>query len=290
MNKEIKQICQKIDCQKIINKNFYSSWFFTNEKFNEFLIKLDREKKIERIFAIAGGNDFVFNILSLFNVNEVDVCDKRSMSCLTTDYKIALFKEFGYQELLEIFLDFNSDNKKQIEQRIRGKINLTTQKVFDYILQNCQHNNFMRCLRKSHFWYKESFNQAKNKKDYLFYLISYKKYQALQANVDKINIYCGDFVDNLKLFNKGHFDAIYLSNILDSKDYNFDNQLCLKIIKNKLNRDGYLFVVTQRKAKNMIQYVSNFGFTLLSKEIHRFNILSSILGHYSYSFLLFQNK
>ncbi len=290
MNKEIKQICQKIDYQKIINRDFYPSWFFTNEKLNEFLKKLDKLKKIERIFAIAGGNDFVFNILSLFDVNEVDVCDKRPMSCLTTDYKIALFREFNYEELLKIFSDFKSHNKEQIHQRIRGKINLLTQKVFDYIFYNCQHNNFIKCLQKSRFWYKESFNQVKNKEDYLFYLISREKYQILPTKLDKINIYCGDFVNNLKLFDKGHFDAIYLSNILDSKDYNSDNQLCLETVKSRLNKNGYLFIVTQNKNRIIAECVNDFGFTLLAQEIHNFNVLSFLLGHYSYSFLLFQNK
>jgi len=290
MNKEIKQICQKINYQEIINKDFYPSWFFTNEKLNKFLKGLNRERKIERVFAIAGGNDFVFNLLSLFDVDEIDVCDKRPMSCLTTDFKIALFKEFKHQELLKIFLDFKSHNKKQIHQRIRDKVDLLTQKVFDHIFYNCKHDNFIKCLQKSRFWYRESFNQIKNKKDYLLYLVSREKYQVLQANVDKINIYYGDFVNNLKLFNKGHFDAIYLSNILDSKDYNFDNQLCLNTIKDKLGNNGYLFVITQRKAKNMIQYVNSFGFALLAQEIHNFNILSFLLGHYSYSFFLFQNK
>jgi len=290
MNKEIKQICQKINYQEIINKDFYPSWFFTNEKLNEFLRKLDKSKKIERVFAIAGGNDFVFNILSLFDVNEVNVCDKRPMSCLTTDYKIALFREFNYEELLKIFLDFKSHNKEQIHQRVRGKINLLTQKVFDYIFYNCKYDNFIKCLQKSRFWYRESFNQIQDKEDYLLYLISREKYQILQTGTDKINIYCGDFVDNLKLFNQGHFDAIYLSNILDSKDYNSDNPLCLETIRSRLNKNGYLFIVTQNKNRIMTQCVDNSGFTLLAQEIHNFNVLSFLLGHYSYSFLLFQNK
>ena len=290
MNKEIKQICQKIDHREILSKDFYPSWFFTNERLNEFLKKLDRKKKFDKIFAIAGGNDFVFNFLTLFNVNEVNICDKRPMSCLTTDFKIALFEKFDYEELLKIFSDIKSNNKEQIYQRIRGKINLLTQKVFDHIFYNCKHNNFIECLQKSRFWYKESFNQVKNKKDYLFYLTSRGKYRILQAMVDKINIYCGDFVDNLKLFNKEHFDAIYLSNILDSKDYNTDNQLCLEIIKGRLGKNGYLFVVTQHKNRIITQCVNDFGFTLLAQEIHNFNILSFLLGHYSYSFLLFQNK
>ena len=290
MNKEIKQICQKIDYQKILNKDFYPSWFFTNEKLNEFLIKLDKTKKIERVFAIAGGNDFVFNLLSLFDVHEVDVCDKRPMSCLTTDFKIALFKEFDYEELLKIFLDLKSNNKEQIYKRVRDKTNLLTQKVFDYIFYNCKHNNFTKCLQKSRLWYRESLNQINNKEDYLFYFISREKYQILQARTDKINIYCGDFVDNLKLFDQEYFDAIYLSNILDSKDYNSDNQLCMATVKDKLSKNGSLFIVTQGSPKKTVQYINDFGFTLLAQEIHHFNVLSFLLGHYSYSFLLFQNK
>jgi len=290
MNNNINQICQKINYQKILNKNFYPSWFFTNEKLNGFFKNLDRKKKIDKIFAIAGGNDFVFNILSLLNVDEVDVCDKRPMACLTDDFKVALFKEFDYEKILEVFLDIKSNNKKQVYGEIRSKINLLTQKVFDNIFSNCKQNNFVKCLQISHFWYRESFKQVRNKKDYLLYLSSREKYQTLQTRLDEINIYCGDFVDNLKLFDQEYFDLIYLSNILDSKDYNFDNQLCLETVKKRLNKNGYLFIVTQNKNRIMTQCVNDFGFTLLAQEIHNFNILSFLLGHYSYSFLLFQKK
>ncbi len=105
--------------------------------------------------------------------------------------------------------------------------------------------------------------------------------------MDKISIYCGDFNENLKLFQNDYYDLIYVSNILDSKKYCRETDLYLQTIQNKLNKDGLLFVVTQNNWKKTIKLVERKGFTVYQKEMHKFNIITSIFGHYSYSFLLF---
>ncbi len=121
-------------------------------------------------------------------------------------------------------------------------------------------------------------------------MISKERYQLLQRNLDKIIIYCGDFNDNLKLFKNNYYDLIYVSNILDSKKYCQESNQYLQTIKEKLNGRGLLFVITQNNPKKMIKLIEEKGFCAYEKQLHRFNIISSLFGHYSYSFLLFRKS
>jgi len=74
---------------------------------------------------------------------------------------------------------------------------------------------------------------------------------------------------------------------LDSKKYCRENYLYLQTIKDKLGKNGLLFAITQNNSKKMIKLIEQNGFHLRQKQIHKFNIISSIFGHYDYSFLLF---
>lgn len=293
MNKEIDQTCQKINCEDILSKKFYRVWFFTNERIGDFLRRLEHHKGIKRVFAVGGGGDFAFSLLStqtLNRIEEVNVCDTRQMANISIDLKIGLFKNVEYDEILDLFLGQTFFDKKQIYSKIRATITSSSKKIFDSITENCEEDNFLKCLRKSGLWYKDSFWQIKNKNDYLPYLASKEIYKKLQKNLDKITIYCGDFRENLKLFEDASLDLIYVSNILDSEKYCQESDLYLQTIKEKLAEKGLLFVITQNNSKKMIKMVLEQGFHFCEKEVHRFDVISSLFGHYSYSFLLFEKN
>ncbi|MFH1838053.1 MAG: hypothetical protein ABH808_00950 [Candidatus Kuenenbacteria bacterium] len=293
VNKEINQTCQKINYENIINKKFYPVWFFTNERINNFFQKLEGQKEIKRIFSIGGSGDFIFSLLSmqaLKQAEEINACDIRQMANISIDFKIGLFKKLKYEEALNLFLKQKLFNKKQIYEKIREIITPLSKKVLDFIIENCKEDNFLKCLRKSNLWYRDSFWQIKNKIEYLPYLTSKEKYYLLRKNLNKISIYSGDFNKNLKLFKDNYFDLIYVSNILDSKKYCSEVNLYLQTIKEKLNEKGLLFVITQNNPKKIIKLVEEYGFCVCEKELHKFNMISSFIGHYSYSFLLFKNS
>lgn len=292
-NREINQICQKINYDDILNKKFYRVWFFTNERIGNFFQKLEGQKEIKKVFSIGGGGDFVFSLLSsqtLNQIDEVNVCDIRQMANITIDLKLGLFKNLEYEEIVNLFLKRKFFHKKQIYKRIRETITPLSRKIFDSILENCRENNFLKCLRKSNLWYRDSFWQIKNKTEYLPYLTSKEKYYLLQKNLDKISISCGDFNKNLRLFKDNYFDLIYVSNILDSKKYCRESNLYLQTIKEKLNENGLLFTIHQNNPKKIIKLVEEHGLRICEKKLRRFNIISSLFNHYSYSFVLFRKN
>ena len=293
MNKEINQAVQKINDEDILHGKFYPVWFFTNERINHFLPKLENQKEIKRVFAVGGGGDFAFSLLSakkLRKIEEINVCDIRSMAGVSIDFKIALFRNLEYQEVLDLLLGKKLFPKKRTYEKIRETITPLSRKIFDSIIKNCQEDDFLKCLRKSGLWYRDSFWQIKNKADYLPYLAEKEKYQLLQKNLDKITIYCGDFNENLKLFENNYYDLIYASNILDTKKYCRDFDQYLQTIKEKLHANGLLLVTAQNNPLKIIKLVERQGFSVSEKQCRKFNIISALLGHYSYSFLLFRKN
>ena len=87
---------KKIKIEKVLDKKFYPSWFFTNEKIGDFLSVKDN--KIKKAFCIGGGGDFAFNVLSFFIIEEIFVCDARPVACITIDFKRAILKKFSLKE------------------------------------------------------------------------------------------------------------------------------------------------------------------------------------------------
>ncbi len=292
MNKEISQLCQKINHQDILNKKFYPVWFFTNERINYFFTEIENKREIKKVFSVSGGGDFAFSLLStqVLNIDELNICDIRQMACVSIDFKIGILKNLKYEEFLNLFLRRISFHKEQTYKTIQASITPLSRKIIESVIKNCKKDDFLKCLKKSGLWYRDSFWQIKNKKEYLPYLISEKNYQFLQNSLDKITIYCGDFGNNLKLFPDHYYDLIYVSNILDSKKYCREPNLYLQTIKDKLDKNGLLFTITQNSSKKMIKLIEQNGFSLKQKQIHKFNIISSIFGHYDYSFLLFAKK
>jgi hypothetical protein len=292
MNKEISQLCQKINYQDILDKRFYPVWFFTNERINYFFCEIENNRTIKNVFSVGGGGDFAFSLLStqILDIDELNICDIRQMACISIDFKIGLLKNLKYEEFLNLFLRRISFHKKQTYKRIRETITPLSKKIIESVIENCKKDDFLKCLRKSGLWYRDSFWQIKNRKEYLPYLISEEKYNCLQKNLDKITIYAGDFNENLQRFKSNYFDLIYVSNILDSKKYCPETNLYLQSIKDKLGSNGLLFAVAQNNPKKMIKLIQQNGFSLKQKQIHRFNIISSIFGHYDYSFLLFAKE
>ena len=292
MNKQIKQICQEISCEDILNKKFYPVWLFTNERIGYFFPELESQKGIKKVFSIGGGGDFALSLLSTSKLNELDeinICDKAQMANISIDLKLAIFKKFKYKEMLNSFLNRNTLNKELVYSIIKKEITPLSRKILDFILVNRKEGNFLKCLNKSGLWYKESFRAVKNKAEYLPYLVSEERYQLMQNNLGKITIYCGDFNDNLRLFKDSYYDLIYASNVLDSKEYCQNPNLYLQTIKEKLSRDGLLFVITQDSNK-IIELIERQRFFIYEKQLHKFDMISSLLGHYSYSFLLFKKN
>jgi len=291
MNKEIVQICQKIDIEDILCKKSFRVWFFTNERNHYFFPKLEQIREMQKVFCVGGGGDFAFSLLStplLNQINEVNVCDIRPMANITVDLKTGLFKNLGYEEILDLFLKQTSFQTQPTYKRIRETITPLSRTLFDQVIAHSKEDQFLSCLKKSGLWYGDSFWQIKNKEVYLPYLASKERYERLQKNLDHTTLFCGDVCENLKLFGNTYFDLIYLSNILDSRKYCPNPHEYLQTIKNKLRDRGFLFVVTQHHPKQIIRLVEKEGFRLCKKELRRFNLLTSLLGHYSYSFLLFE--
>jgi SAM-dependent methyltransferase len=292
MNKEIVQECRKINSRDIWDRKFYPVWFFTNERINYFFPEIEKNPGIKRVFAAGGGGDFALALLATRNLNieELNVCDVRPMACITIDFKICLLKNLSYAEFLNLFGKKDLFSKTQVYHRIAGTITPLSREIIGSIIENCKKDDFLKCVRKSGLWYRDSFWQIKNRKEYLPYLVAEENYRFLQNNLDKITIFCGDFEDNLKLFPGNYYDLIYASNILDAKEYCPEPEKYLKTIREKLNAGGLLLVVTQNNPKKMVKQIEGQGFYIHQRQVHRFNIISSILGHYDYSFLLFRKS
>lgn len=254
-----------------------------------FFREIENNRKIKNVFSIGGGGDFAFSLLSTqaLNIDELNVCDIRQMACISIDFKIALLKNLKYEEFLNLFLRRVSFHKEQIYKRIYETITPLSRKIIESVIENCEKEDFLKCIKKSGLWYKDSFWQIKNKENYLPYLISKERYDFLQKNLDKITIYAGDFNENLRRFKNNYYDLIYISNILDSNKYCREPNLYLQTIKDKLSANGLSFLITQNNPQKTIKLIKRNGFFLKQRQIHKFNIISSILGHYDYSFLLF---
>lgn len=233
-------------------KKIYPAWFFTNEKLNNFLKNYVSKLNIKTIFGIGASGDFAFNLLALLKISKLDLCDIRETANITINFKKILFAKNNFAKILNIFSNLNY-------------------------------------LKKTGLWYKYSFNQIKYKQDYILYLCSQEKYAFMQKQINKIKIYSGDFCEILKK-SKNNYDLIYVSNILDSKKYIKNNYKCLEIIKQKLDKDGFLLVINQNNHKKLINFIESFGFKIYKQEINKSNIIKSFSKHYCYSFLLFKKK
>jgi len=143
MNKEIDQSCQKINHQDILNKKFYSVWFFTNERINHFFPEIEKNREIKKVFSIGGGGDLAFSLLSSgFNIDELNICDIRQMACISIDFKIALLKNLKYEDFLNLFLRRISFNKSQTYKRIQETITPLSRKIIEPIIENCKKDDF----------------------------------------------------------------------------------------------------------------------------------------------------
>ncbi len=285
MNKKIKQICQKINIKDIFFKKNERAWFFTNEKNSDFLSKLKGEN-IKKIYSISGGGDFAFNCLVNFkDISKINLCDVRLLSNITVDLKSALIKKLSVEELKSILKNSKIENNLDIYSRIEKEINPITKLLLCHVFNNCNNNNFINCLKNSKFWYKHSFVQ--NNKKYLLYLEK-ENYKKLRKNLYKINIYQGLFDENLDLFENNFYDLIYTSNIFDNKKYCDETEKYLKIIKNKLNKKGFLLLTTQKRPNKIIKKIKKEGFEFYRQKTGKINLIQELFGHCRFSILLFK--
>lgn len=271
---------------KTVKGDHYKIWFFTNEKLNPFLKNLFTNEKLnpKKIFAIAGGGDFAFNVISLSNLDKIDICDKRSTISLTINIKRALFKNFKRLEIIKILSDVKSDNKNIIYKKLHQHLN----PVNKYILNTCGKTNFLKCLKKHKIWCRDSFWQIKDVDNYLLYLANEKYFKQLHDNLNKINIYNKNISEALVLFKNNHYDLIYVSNIFDGKIYCENEKLYLDRIKNGLKKNAHLLVSTFSNTKRIKNLIKNHGFKLCKEELNKSNFLDFFKPSYCFSFLLFK--
>lgn len=271
-------------------------WFFTNERLAGFLNFLPKE--IKKVCAIGGSGDFAFNVLSVlgiqsivdlgannvrpYRLEEIILCDKKPMAGLVVEFKKELFKKFNFSEIKNLFLGKNGLTSKEMPapQNILSK---------EIISRGAGGHSFVKILKKSKFFYNESFRCLKFIDEYLVYLQNEEKYQAMRAQLDKIKFVSGDFSEKLKIFPDNYFDLVCVSNILDSGDYSADNVDCLRTIKQKLTPGGLLLAVIQDKVEKQIGFIEQNGFELMKKEAHKFNFITSLKGHYYFSFALLKS-
>ncbi len=273
---------KNIKIEEVLNKKFYPSWFFTNEKIGNFLSVKD--DKIKKAFCIGGGGDFVFNILSFFTVEEVFVCDTRPVACMTVDLKRAILKKFSLEKTKEIFGDYKKENKEEIYNEIRKDIAPLSKQFYDKLFQRTN-KNFISSLKRSGHWYKNSFWQFK--KDYLFYLQK-ENLNLLKENIENIKICYGDFKEEISKGGNDSYDLIYISNILDSKKDCSDKEGLIKIIEKKLKSRGVLVLATQENVKKMIKEIESIGLQKKNVKIHRYKLITVFTKHYPYSFVIFE--
>ncbi len=233
-------------------------WFFTNERIGNFYSHIEKKGAIKKVFAISSGGDFAFTLLSNPNlkIKNILLCDVRKKAKTTINLKKDYFKKFSYKQLLK----------------------------------NLKSNAFLKKLKKKEVWYKNSFWPIKYKNDYLPYLKSKKRFNCLQKNINKVSFVFGDFNKQLKKRKDNSLDLIYASNILDHTSYCLNPQSYLKTIKEKLNKNGLLFIATQSqsKRKKITKLAQKEKLKIYKKKINRFNPFSGLFGHFSFSFLLFK--
>jgi hypothetical protein len=276
------QFFEKVEFERDLNRKFYPSWFFTNEKIGDFLY--DKKDEIRKGFCIGGGGDFVFNLLSFFTTKEIYVCDTRPVACITIDLKRNIFKKFSLEEVKEIFSDYKKENKDEVYNRIKKDITPPSKKFLEKLFQ-ISNKNFMGSLKSSGHWYKDSFWQFK--KDYLFYLQE-ENYNLLKKNIENIKICYGDFKEELNKSEDNFYDLVYISNILDSKKDCPDKKELLKIVEKKLIKRGLLVLATQENVKKMIKGVESTGLQKKDIKIHKYKLITFFTRHYPYSFIIFE--
>ena len=266
----------------------YKIWFFTNEKLNPFLKNLFTDKKLnlKKIFAIASGGDFAFNLISLLNLDKIDICDIRPTTSLTINIKKALFRNFKRLEIIKILSDIKSSNKDLIYKKLHQDLN----PINKHILNTCRKNNFLKCLKKHKIWYNDSFWQIKDVDNHLLYLAHEKNFKQLYHNLNKINIYNKSISEALVLSKNNYYDLIYVSNIFDGKIYCENEKLYLNRIKNSLKKNGYLLVSTFSNYKKVKKLIQNHGFKLYKEEFNKSNFLDIFKPSYCFSFLLFSAR
>ncbi len=276
------QFSRKIKIEEVLDKKFYPSWFFTNEKIGDFLSVKDN--KIKKGFCIGGGGDFVFNIFSFFTTEEICVYDTRPVACITIDLKRAILKEFSLEEVKEIFSDYKKENKEEVYNKIKEDITPLSRQFYGKLFQ-ASNKNFISSLKSSGYWYKNSFWQFK--KDYLFYLQE-GDYSLLRKNIENIKICYGDFKEELNKSEDNFYDLIYISNILDSKKDYSDKKRLLETIEEKLKTRGVLVLATQENVKKIVKEVKSVGLQKKDIKIHKFKLITLFTKHYPYSFIIFE--
>jgi len=271
---------------KIIKNNHHKIWFFTNEKLNPFLKNLltNGKSNLKKILAIASGGDFAFNMISLLDLDKIDICDIHPTTSLTINIKKALFKNFERLEIIKILSDVKSNNKDMICKKLYENLNPENK----YILNTCGRTNFLKCLKKHKIWYRDSFWQINDVNNYLLCLADENNFKKLHNNLNKINIYNKNISEALVSFKNNYYDLIYISNIFDGKIYCENEKLCLNRIENSLKKDGYLLVSTFCNTKKVKTLIKNHGFELYKEELNKSNFLDSFKASYSFSFLLFR--
>jgi hypothetical protein len=279
---KMENFSKNIKIEEVLNKKFYQSWFFTNEKIGNFLH--DKKNKIEKGFCIGGGGDFVFNLSSFSTTKEIYVCDTRPVACMTVDLKRAILKKFSLEKTKEIFGDYKKENKEEIYNEIRKDIAPLSKQFYDKLFQG-PNKNFISSLKRSGYWYKNSFWQFK--KDYLFYLQK-ENFNLLKENIENIKICYGDFKEEVNKGENDSYDLIYISNILDSKKDCPDKEGLIKIIEKKLKSRGVLVLATQENVKKMIKEIESIGLQKKNVKIHRYKLITVFTKHYPYSFVIFE--
>lgn len=283
------EINQKPNLNEIKTKKSSRAWFFTNERLNNFLKNsFAQEHKPKNIMAIGGSGDFIFNMASLLNIEEINICDIRIMAILTTDFKIAVLREFGREEIIKIYSKLKINNKNEVYSKINQHLHPASKYVLEYIFSHYQDNNFLKCLKKSKLWHENSFLPIKYLNDYILYLTSPEKFKQMLSHLNKINIYHGSLLKILTSSKKKYYDLIYVSNVLDGKAYCENRELYLNSIKQSLNPGAFLLLTTSYGPSKTKKKLKKAGFKLYRQELHRFSLLDSLKGHYDYSFLLFK--
>lgn len=253
--KEIYENFGGIELSSLLKKRWPPLWAFSNEKLLNFSKLTSFQGKT--IFAIGSSGDQAITFLG-WGAKNCLVCDKKDLACLFIEFKLAALKNLSFQEVLRIFglrKPKNHQRDQQIyQQKIRKDISEEACNFFDYLFLNSR--NIYQSLKKSKFFYRESWHFAK--KGYLPYLENPYLFQKIK-NIRKPVLLNTNLIDGLKFPNL-KFDLIYLSNVLDTREYLKDPFQVWRVLSEHLTKKGQILMVSQRKLRKIAGSVQKFGF------------------------------
>jgi hypothetical protein len=244
-----------VETQKILERKVYQVWAFSNENL-EIMSRLTNFKEKE-IFAILGSADQAVFFLAK-GAKLVIGCDVRDAACFFAEFKKATLEHLTPEEFKEMFFNSEKKNSDLYFDKIQPSLSKGAKKVFDHIFEGLP-RNILQTLRRSNFFYRESWYFLKKNK-WVPYFESELIKQAKKRirNFFILNISLEEGIKNFRQ----RFNLVYTSNIFDSKKYCPDPEQTILRIDENLVEGGEILITTQEDPKRIIPFLKKLGYNL----------------------------